>query len=82
MSKPAVWITIVIVLILFLNVFAVSIYGEAEFCFASIKLITIVGLLILSVVIILGGGPSGDRLGFRYWKTPGGRFKTRRKIFS
>jgi yeast amino acid transporter len=70
--KPAVWITIIILVILFLNVFAVSIYGEAEFWFASIKLITILGLLILSVVIILGGGPSGDRLGFRYWNDPGG----------
>ncbi|KPI40602.1 putative proline-specific permease put4 [Cyphellophora attinorum] len=69
--SPAVWITIIILVILFLNVFAVSIYGEAEFWFASIKLITILGLLILSVVIILDGGPSGDRLGFRYWNDPG-----------
>jgi amino acid transporter len=67
-----VWITIMLVFILVLNTLAVGVFGEAEFCFASIKLITILGLLILSVVLILGGGPNGDRLGFRYWKDPGG----------
>ena len=28
-------------------------------------------LLILGLVIDLGGAPSGDRIGFRYWKNPG-----------
>ncbi|KAL9635645.1 MAG: hypothetical protein Q9164_003327 [Protoblastenia rupestris] len=67
----AAWISIVIVIVVFLNIFAVSIYGEAEFCFASIKIITIVGLLIFAFIIDLGGGPTRDRLGFRYWKDPG-----------
>ena len=58
-------------IVVFLNIFAVSIYGEAEFCFASIKIITIVGLLIFAFIIDLGGGPTRDRLGFRYWKDPG-----------
>lgn len=66
----AVWITILIVLVLFLNIFAVQIFGEAEFVFASIKIITIVGLLLLALIIDLGGGPSHDRLGFRFWKPP------------
>ncbi|PGH32769.1 AAT family amino acid transporter [[Emmonsia] crescens] len=65
------WIAIVWVLIMVLNVFAVAIYGEAEFIFASIKIVTIVGLLILSLIIDLGGGPDHDRRGFRYWKNPG-----------
>lgn len=67
----AAWISIIIVLVLCLNIFAVSIYGEAEFCFASIKIITIVGLLLLALILDLGGGPTHDRLGFRYWKNPG-----------
>jgi yeast amino acid transporter len=46
-------------------------YGEAEFMFASIKVITIVGLIILGIVLDLGGGPNHDRIGFRYWKHPG-----------
>ncbi len=54
-----------------MNVFAVSIYGEAEFWFASLKIITLIGLLILALILDLGGGPNHDRLGFRYWKTPG-----------
>lgn len=66
----AAWITIIIVLVLCLNIFAVSIYGEAEFIFSSIKIITIVGLLILSLIIDLGG-VDGDRRGFRYWNDPG-----------
>ena len=67
----AVWITIVLLIILLLNVIAVSFFGEAEFWFASIKLITIMGLIILGIVLFFGGGPNHDRLGFRYWQHPG-----------
>jgi len=67
----AAWITIIIVLVLCLNIFAVSIYGEAEFIFASIKIITIVGLLILALIIDVGGVPGQHRLGFQYWRNPG-----------
>jgi len=67
----AVWITLIILLVLALNIFAVSIYGEAEFVFASVKIVTIVGLLIMAFIVDVGGGPKRDRLGFRYWKHPG-----------
>lgn len=67
----AAWITIFLVLVLFLNVIAVSFFGEAEFWFASVKLITIIGLIIIGIVLFFGGGPNHDRLGFRYWKDPG-----------
>lgn len=66
--NPAVWITLIIILLICLNIFAVSIYGEAEFIFASVKIITIVGLLLLAFIIMLGGAPDHDRRGFRYWK--------------
>lgn len=36
---------------------------------------TIVALILLSLVLVLGGGPDHDRKGFRYWKNPGA-FKT------
>lgn len=66
------WIAIVLVIMLLLNIIAVSFFGEAEFWFASIKLILICGLIILGVVIFFGGGPNQDHvLGFHYWKTPG-----------
>lgn len=54
-----------------LNIFAIQIYGEAEFIFASVKIITIVGLLLMAFIVDLGGNPKHDRLGFRYWKHPG-----------
>ena len=68
--NQAVWISIILVLIICLNIFAVSIYGEAEFIFASMKLITIMALLLLALIIDLGGAPHEGRLGFRYWKHP------------
>lgn len=67
----AAWISLIIVLVLCLNIFAVSIYGEAEFIFASIKIVTIVGLLILALIIDVGGVPGQHRLGFQYWRNPG-----------
>lgn len=70
-TNPAAWISIVIVVIVSLNVFAVSIYGEAEFVFATIKIVTIIGLLIMAFIVDLGGSPTGDRIGFRYWYNPG-----------
>lgn len=67
----AAWISIIIVVVICLNIFAVAIYGEAEFIFASIKIITIVGLLILALIIDVGGVPGQHRLGFQYWRNPG-----------
>jgi len=67
----AAWISIIIIVVVLLNIFAVSVYGEAEFVFASVKIITILGLLLFAFIIDLGGGPTRDRLGFRYWKNPG-----------
>lgn len=69
--NPAAWIGLILGLILFLNIWAVAIYGEAEFIFASIKILTILGLLLLALIIDLGGVPGQHRLGFQYWKNPG-----------
>ncbi|EXJ80459.1 AAT family amino acid transporter [Capronia coronata CBS 617.96] len=67
----AAWISIIIVLIVLLNIFAVTIFGEAEFIFAVIKIVTLIGLLILALIIDVGGVPGQPRLGFHYWKSPG-----------
>jgi amino acid transporter len=66
----SVWIVIILLLVLCLNTLAVSYFGEAEFIFASIKIVTILGLLIFAVVIDLGGGPNHVRLGFHFWMEP------------
>ncbi|KAF8559263.1 hypothetical protein OG21DRAFT_1503168 [Imleria badia] len=60
-----------IIVVVTINMLGAGAYGEAEFCFASIKVLTITGLIILGIVLDLGGGPYHDRIGFRYWKNPG-----------
>ncbi|KAH9949045.1 amino acid permease [Amylocystis lapponica] len=67
----AVWITMCLIVVVLINALGAGAYGEAEFVFASIKVITITGLIILGIVLDLGGGPNHDRIGFRYWKHPG-----------
>jgi yeast amino acid transporter len=67
----AVWMTIMIVVIVGLNFLPVKYYGETEFWFAGTKVILIIGLLLLSFILFWGGGPTHDRLGFRYWQDPG-----------
>ncbi|OKL63769.1 hypothetical protein UA08_00694 [Talaromyces atroroseus] len=69
--NSAVWITIMLLLIVALNFLPVRFYGESEFWFALLKVVTVIGLLILAFILFWGGGPSHDRLGFRYWKDPG-----------
>lgn len=67
----AVWITIMLLLVVGLNLLPVKFYGESEFWFAGLKVITIVGLIILSFILFWGGGPNHQRLGFHYWMDPG-----------
>ena len=59
--NPGVWITVFFVLIVCINYFGIRFFGEFEFWLSSIKVCVIVGLIILSLVIALGGGPTHDR---------------------
>ncbi|BCR92067.1 proline permease PrnB [Aspergillus chevalieri] len=67
----AVWISIMLVVVVVLNFLPVRGYGEVEFWFAGVKIITLLGLFLLSFILMLGGGPDHDRKGFRYWNNPG-----------
>ena len=69
--NPGVFIAIILVLIVAINYFGIRFFGEFEFWLSSFKVVTIVGVIILSLVLALGGGPDHDRKGFRYWKNPG-----------
>ncbi|KAL4941086.1 hypothetical protein BDV06DRAFT_195184 [Aspergillus oleicola] len=69
--NPGVWITVFLVLIVFINYFGVGFFGEFEFWLSSFKVVVILGLILLSFILMLGGGPDHDRKGFRYWKDPG-----------
>ncbi|GAA5840953.1 hypothetical protein JCM3766R1_005412 [Sporobolomyces carnicolor] len=70
-TNPAVWIAVCLVVACAINFGGSRAYGEAEFWFAIIKVITIVGLIILGIIIDAGGGPNGQYLGFKYWHNPG-----------
>ncbi|KAL4861430.1 amino acid permease/ SLC12A domain-containing protein [Aspergillus spectabilis] len=63
-------ITVMMVLNIALNSLPVRFYGESEFWFASLKVIMMAGLLIVSIALFFGGGLNHDRLGFRYWQNP------------
>lgn len=69
--NPGVWITVFLVLIVSINYLGVKFFGEFEFWLSSFKVVVIVGLILLSFILMLGGGPDHDRKGFRYWKNPG-----------
>lgn len=66
-----VWITIFGLLLVASNVFLVRIYGELEFFFANLKIMLVVGLNIMSLIIVAGGGPDHQAVGFKYWRDPG-----------
>ncbi len=67
----AALITLFFAAMVLVNCLPVRVYGEAEFVFGAIKLTTIVGLILLMFLITVGASPSGDVIGFRYWKDPG-----------
>lgn len=69
--NPGVWITIFLIAIVAINYLGIRFFGEFEFWLSSIKVLVVCGMIILSLVLALGGGPDGDRKGFRYWKNPG-----------
>lgn len=69
--NPGVWITIILIAIVAINYFGIRFFGEFEFWLSSFKVVTIVGVIILTLVLALGGGPDHDRKGFRYWNDPG-----------
>ncbi|CAI5758824.1 unnamed protein product [Candida verbasci] len=69
--NPGVWITVLLVIITFVNLFGVKLFGEVEFWLSGVKVVTCLGVILVLWVIALGGGPTGDRIGFRYWRNPG-----------
>lgn len=66
-----VFITIFLILIVFINLWGVRGYGEAEFVFSITKIIAVVGFIILAIVIDAGGAPKGGYLGAKTWHDPG-----------
>ncbi|KAF2014650.1 hypothetical protein BU24DRAFT_433894 [Aaosphaeria arxii CBS 175.79] len=67
--NPGVFIAVFMVTIICINYFGVKFFGEFEFWLSSIKVVTIVGVIILSFALAVGA--SGEATGFKYWKSPG-----------
>ena len=68
---PAVVITVGLVLILAINLVNVRWYGDVEVVTGGVKVLCFLGLVLVSIVITAGGGPTHDAIGFRYWHHPG-----------
>lgn len=58
-------------MVFLLNCLAVKYFGEAEFYASILKVFLVIGFLIFTFIVVLGGNPHHDRIGFRYWKNPG-----------
>ncbi|KAJ6588544.1 amino acid permease/ SLC12A domain-containing protein [Mycena capillaripes] len=67
-SHKAIYITVMLLGIIAVNLAGVKYFGEFEFVFAFIKIVTVIGLIIMCLVVDLGGAPDHDRRGFRYWR--------------
>ncbi|KAF2459560.1 amino acid transporter [Lineolata rhizophorae] len=63
----AAWITIFWLVIIGVNVGAVSFFGEIEVICSTIKFGWIFVVIISNIVISAGGAPNHDAVGFRYW---------------
>ncbi|TRM64100.1 amino acid permease/ SLC12A domain-containing protein [Schizophyllum amplum] len=63
-----IYVTVILLGVIAINLAGVKYFGEFEFWFASLKIVTIIGLVIMCLVVDLGGAPDGDRRGFRYWR--------------
>ena len=63
----AAWITIFWVVIILINIGAVTLFGEIEVIASAIKFGWIFVVIISFIVISAGGAPNHDAVGFRYW---------------
>ncbi|KPM41203.1 Amino-acid permease inda1 [Neonectria ditissima] len=83
--SPAVWITIFLLAIILINVFGALGYAEEEFCSSCIKLGATVAFMIISLVLVLGGGPENgsysEYQGTKLWHEGSGAFKNGFKGF-
>lgn len=83
--SPAVWITIFLAAIIFINIFGALGYAEEEFWSSCFKLGGTVVFMIICLVLVCGGGPDNGRYneywGARLWHESPGAFKNGFKGF-
>lgn len=62
------WITLFGALMAISNCLFIRVFGELEFGFALLKIALIVIINIMALVIVCGGAPNHEAIGFKYWK--------------
>ncbi|WVR06753.1 hypothetical protein IAU60_003788 [Kwoniella sp. DSM 27419] len=68
-SHVAIYIAVFLVLCIGINILGVKYFGEIEFVFATIKVATLIGLIIFGLIADLGGvPPHKEYIGGRYWR--------------
>ncbi|KAK7682321.1 hypothetical protein QCA50_014525 [Cerrena zonata] len=67
--NPAYLTGIFLFLAVAVNCFSSRVYGEFEFWFSTVKVMTIVLIIIVCLILDLGAGAEGF-VGFKNWKTP------------
>ncbi len=65
-SSSAIWSTLCLIILIGLNLFSASVFGEAEFWFAGIKVATIIIFLVVGILMIFGIF-NGEPIGFQNW---------------
>ncbi|PYH94659.1 putative arginine permease [Aspergillus ellipticus CBS 707.79] len=68
----ALWVGLMLLVVWLINVGGTRVFGEMEFWFCSIKVITIIGLIITGIIVSAGGGPNHEVIGFKFWNETGG----------
>lgn len=69
--SPAITFALQIFLYALLNLFAVKYFGESEFYLCIGKVILAIALIFFTFIVVCGGNPQHEAIGFRYWKNPG-----------
>ncbi|CEJ85752.1 Putative General amino-acid permease GAP1 [[Torrubiella] hemipterigena] len=67
----AIFVTVFLSVIVFINLFGVKGYGEAEFTFSLIKVTAVIGFILLGIVLNCGGTVDRGYIGGEYWINPG-----------
>ncbi|KAF9400765.1 hypothetical protein BGX21_003533 [Mortierella sp. AD011] len=65
-----VWSLLFLLFMVFVNVLSVRAYGEAEYWFSLIKVLTVVIFIIVGILVD-AGAVGGDKIGFRNWSLEG-----------
>ncbi|CAG9982676.1 unnamed protein product [Clonostachys byssicola] len=84
-TSPGVWIAVFLAFVIIVNIFGAIGYAEEEFWASLFKLVAVVIFLVIAIILVCGGGPSGGRYdhywGARLWYESPGAFKNGFKGF-